>query len=139
MSTYTLRKTFVLFSIFLISLMWTSIALASSYTTHFTFAHQLTSITRYFDGQNIALEATAITYPDPKYPNATEKESIYKVTLKRINYGQPEERIGSVTLSRNGYGKAVWTNVGLGNYYFFFEKYKDRMIVDANYVKLYNY
>ncbi len=104
------------------------------------FAHELTSVTRYFDGQNIAFEATPITYPDLHYPDAQPLNSIYQVTLMRVNpWPHDKDKIGTVILPRGSYGKAVWTNVGSGNYYIFFEKVKDRMIVDANDARMFNF
>ena len=141
MKKLMIRKKITLLSILLFGLTWSTVALASSYTIPLNFAHELTSVPRYFDDQNIAFEATPITYPDSHYPNAQPQDSIYKITLYRYNGGWPNgnDNIGSVILPRNSFGKAAWSNVGPGNYFLFFEKTKDRIIVDANNATIYNY
>lgn len=135
----SLRKNLVFLILFLFSFIWISTAFASNYPINITFSHELRSITRYFDGQNIAFEATPFTYPEPKYPNAQPTDTIYKATLIRDNGWGGKEKIGSAILPRNSFGKAIWTNVGPGNYYIFFEKELDRIIVDANNAQIYNY
>jgi hypothetical protein len=104
------------------------------------FSHELTSVIRYFDGQNISFEATPHTYPDSHFPDAQPIDSVYRVTLKRYNgWPNSDDTVGTATMPRDSFGKAVWTNVGPGNYYIFFHKEKDRMIVDDDYAKIYNY
>ncbi len=124
----------------IIGFLWVNIVLASSYTVPFAFAHELTSVSRYFDGQNIAFEATPVTYPDSHYPDAKSENSIYTVTLKRDNpWPYPDDTIGTDTLPRTSFGRAVWTNVGPGNYFIFFQKFKDRMVIDDDQARLFNY
>jgi hypothetical protein len=130
------RKVLALISVFVIGLTWGAVALASNYQTTFLFEHQLTGPTRFFNGQNIIFEATPRTYPS--VPGAKAADSIYTATLIRYNGWLNKDKIGTVVLPRNSWGKAVWTNVGPGNYYLFFDKTIDHMYVSDENALMYN-
>lgn len=138
-SNNTLKKFLIPFSILFFSLGWSLTILASSYETYFYLEHELQGPTRYFDGQNIAFEATPETYPRRENPKAQPENSFYEVTLVREINWFDKVKIGTAKLPRNSFGKAVWTNVGPGNYYLFFNKAKDRMVVTDDNARMYNF
>ena len=96
-------------------------AFASSYNTSFSFDTTLKGITRSFDSQNIAFEASSAT----SIPWRHTVKTTYYITLYRDNGWQGKEKIGEVTLNRDSWGKAEWSNAGPGNYFIYLSKIFD--------------
>ena len=76
-----------------------------------------------FNGKNISISTTC-------YTTGTNSSSNFSVTLYRKNT-ITTDTIGSASLKRNGSSSAKWSNVGSGNYYFYFSKANDGAWVKA--------
>lgn len=63
----------------------------------------------------------------------------YRVELYRKTGWFTKDKIGSVNLSRYSYGSAKWTNVGKGEYYFYFVKARDGVSVRSSKVIMKGY
>lgn len=110
----------------------------NSYSSNVAFATTVTGPTRKYEGQNIAISMT--TYIDrPASPYAYSNE--FAVSLYRKNF-LGNSKIGTAYFPRDSKGKVIvkkWSNVGPGNYYFFFSKGFDKANIKSNNVKMYNY
>lgn len=107
------------------------VAFASSYTSTLYFDSTLTGDTRYYNGNNITLSISAYT----GYGQATGgnfSASLYRKNMITSDY------IGKAYYTRNGYSTNTWSNVGSGNYYFYFSKAIDGVEVYSNSVSMYN-
>lgn len=116
-------------------LMFGTTAMASSYDISYSFLVDLKGQTRYFDGQHIAFESFAESEPAPHSILKT-----YTVTLYRDKgwWSKPDE-IGEVTLLRDTWDKAEWTNVGPGNYFIRLEKANDGITLEDDNAHFYNF
>lgn len=126
-------KKFVAFLVFAVMLSWPLVALASSYYSSFDFDTTLTGATRYYNGSSISITGT--TYSVPGGSPGT-----ISITLKRDNpWPTGDDTIGTVTFNRNGpNGPRTWSNVGAGNYYFYFSKSFDGVRVLCDSFHMYN-
>jgi len=134
-----LKKCVGFISVATLTIALSTVAFASSYQLFFYFEHELKGPTRYFDGQNIAFESTPSTYPSEKHPNAKPTDNLYTATLYRDKGWFVKDEIGTAILNRDSYGKALWSNIGPGNYYIYFKKEQDRMAVADDNARMYNY
>lgn len=99
----------------------------NNYTSTLAFQGEYAGATRHFSHQHISFSATASSYlgKNKLSKKNTNYSDTYKVSLYRKTWLWFSERVGSKSLSRYSYGKSVWTNVGSGDYYFYFEKARD--------------
>lgn len=107
-------------------LLTASVVLASSYWSTIWFDTTLTGSVRYYDGQNITISMISHT---ERCCNAT---NTYQVSLYRRECWAwcSNVRIGTVNVPRTGHsGNKTWSNVGPGNYYFYFQKTFDGVLV----------
>ena len=102
---------------------------ASNYHTTLSFTTALKSSTRYFAGSHVGIGLASMT------PHA--HFSTYNVTLYRKNTFTTD-KIGTAKLLSNGSSRKEWTNVGSGNYYFYFSKGTDGSRTTSNNVHLYS-
>ena len=63
----------------------------------------------------------------------------YRVELYRKNGWFTSSKVGSAKLSRYKYGSAKWTNVGKGEYFFYFVKARDGVTVKSKNVVMKGY
>lgn len=129
-----LKKGLAGFSILIMSLSFSAVVFASSYITSYSFLVSVQGATRTFDGQNIAFESFATSYPAPHIVVKT-----YTAELYRDKGWWGKDYIGKVTLPRDQWGKAKWSNVGPGNYYVYLNKANDGITLKDSNVKIYNY
>ena len=108
-----------------------STALASSYYTSFNFKFHLIGANRSYDGNSVAISATASS--SQTYP------STYRVTLHRYYNPLYYPTIGYSDFPVNGYKSVAWTNVGSGTYYFDFIKADNGLYVSSNNVHMWSY
>lgn len=104
---------------------------ASSYVSSGNFYVSMTSSWRYFDGNNITLE----TY-------ATSENTNYQITYftaalqRKTWYGW--STIGSAQLPKEGHGIATWSNVGPGDYRFYYSRANDGGLQKITQAYIYN-
>jgi Prealbumin-like fold domain len=114
---------------------FSSVVFASSYSTTFTFSSTLTGATRYFDGTNVSFYTKYATSSPSKH--ATNKT--YTASLYRDNSWAADDKIGTVTLTRDTSGTAKWSGVGAGNYYVYLSKAIDGITLTSSKVTISNY
>ena len=90
-----------------------AVALASSYysSLEVTGGRVWKGANRFYNGTNVHISCDTHSKGDGNY----------KVTLFRHRTMQRDDKIGSVSMPRNGVGKKTWTNVGSGTYHFKFD------------------
>lgn len=91
---------------------------ASSYQSSGNFYVSMTSDWRYFDGNNITLETYATSV------NTNYTITYFTATLQRKTwYGWTT--IGSAQFPKEGHASRTWTNVGPGDYRFYYSRAND--------------
>lgn len=108
---------------------------ASVYSTSLSFQYYYCGPARSYTGsstsEDIHWKGTTQTL------NQTDSMSTtFTISLYRERKWLPDELIGHVTCSREGYHNIVWTNVGAGRYYFCYSKDNDGATVYSNAVIL---
>lgn len=119
-----------------------SVYAASSHTYKSTLAFQgeHTGTTRTYRYQNISYSATVSSYIGKnKVYESSSYPKTYSVSLYRKTGWFSSEKIGSKSLSRYKSGSAKWTNVGKGDYYFYFTKARDGVTVKSSNVVMKSY
>lgn len=117
-------------SIFMIPMVF-----AASYSTSYSFDNYVIWITRNFDGQNIQFISRNATSTPFKHSS----NYYYYVELYRDVFW-PDDYIWQVTLPRDSYGVAQWSNVWPWNYYVKLSKtYGDGVTLVDNSVTFANY
>ena len=106
----------------LVSLVFTGIfvqqATASSYYSSASFGNTLRGATRSYSGSNITISMSGVTCNGCAV-------SAYNISLWRnVSWGA-DQRIGTSQCPSNYACQKTWTNVGSGNYYFYFERAAD--------------
>ncbi|MCI6496040.1 MAG: hypothetical protein MSA01_03155 [Anaeromassilibacillus sp.] len=92
---------------------------ATSYTSSLAFQGEHTGATRSYTGTDMHWRGSTYTqYQGPAMP--TE----FSVSLYRKNF-IGTSLIGTVVRPREGYHNVTWSNVGSGNYYFYYKKARD--------------
>lgn len=104
---------------------------ASSYTTTVQFKVARQGATRSFNGNDIKYSATTTV----SFVHATNDK--YTVELYRKRF-IGADYIGKKTLDRQGYNSCKWSNVGSGNYYLYFSKANDNVVITSNDVVIKN-
>lgn len=105
-----------------------SIVLASSYYSYLSFSGEHQGATRSYSGNNVGISINAYT-TTPQQPHHS---TTYRVELWRKNW-IGSTYIGYSTFPRNGYKSNTWTSVGSGNYYYWFIKARDGVVVKSDY------
>lgn len=105
---------------------------ASSYTSTLNFTATCTGPTRNYTGQDMNISMSCTTDTPPYHPVQD-----FRVELYRSNFLGPTY-IGSTRFLRAGSNSAAWTNVGSGDYYFYFSKAIDNYYVDSGNVLMCN-
>lgn len=97
--------------------------------------------TRNYKYKNIKFSATAKSYiGSTEIPSSnTYYSKTYTVSLYRDNGLFSKEKIASKKLSRYSADSAKWTNIGKGNYYFYFTKARDGVTVKSKNVVMKSY
>ena len=103
----------------------------SVYSTSLSFQYYYNGPTRTYTGSS--------TSEDMHWKGTTHvlnqtnsMSTTFTISLYRERKLLPDELIGSVTCSRDGYHDIVWTNVGAGKYYFYYTKASDGATVYSN-------
>ena len=103
----------------------------SVYSTSLSFQYYYNGPTRSYTGSS--------TSEDMHWKGTTHvlnqtssMSTTFTISLYRERKLFPDELIGSVTCSRDGYHDIVWTNVGAGKYYFYYTKASDGATVYSN-------
>lgn len=111
------------------------------YKSTLDFQGEYEGLKRYYKYSHISYEATAsaYVYKTPVSSNNTFYAKTYYVSLYRKRGFLFSDYIGKKALSRYKYGKATWTNVGSGNYYFRFDKARDGVTIKSRNVKMRSY
>lgn len=111
------------------------VVLASSYNSTIDYTVQVVGAVRTYDGPNhMNISLTS----QQSGPGAS---TTHRVTLVRRTcfIFCSEDLIGSVQVPRNGAsGVRTWTNVGAGNYYFYFTKANDGVRITSNNVHMFS-
>lgn len=118
------------------------IVYAASDTYHSTLAFQgeHTGQTRTYTHRNISYAASAYSTLGGKIVTANSNYAkTYTVSLYRKTGWFISEKVGSSSLSRYQFGTASWTNVGAGDYFFYFTKARDGVDVNSNNVLMEGY
>lgn len=115
-------------------------AASDNYTSTLAFQGEHTGATRAYTHKNISYSASASSYVGKTLVNSNSKyPKTYKVSLYRKNGWFSSEKVGSADLSRYSKGTAKWTNVGKGDYYFYFTKARDGVTVKSSNVVMKGY
>lgn len=102
--------------------------------SNFSFGTTLTDSTRYYDLNNIGCDFKAYTSSG----TGVGDNNYFYVTLFRKNaIGKTD--CGKRTALRNGSSHFDWTNVGAGNYYFYFSKAFDGQVVNCDAMGMYSW
>lgn len=111
------------------------------YTSTLAFKGELQGATRSYKYKNIKFSATAKSYIGSNKVDSSNTfyPKTYKVSLYRDNGWFSKERVGSADLNRYAADSAKWTNVGKGNYYFYFTKARDGVTVKSSNVVMKSY
>lgn len=115
-------------------------AASDSYMSTLAFKGEHTGATRSYSHNNISYSATVSSYiGKTKINNDSAFPKTYNVSLYRKNGWFSSEKVGSADLSRYSKGTAKWTNVGKGDYYFYFTKARDGVTVKSSNVVMKGY
>lgn len=119
-------------------------AASDSNTSTLSFQGEYGGKSRQYNHQNIMYAAGVESYIGGKkiaYNSSVSKKfsKQYRVELYRKTGWFTKDKIGSVNLSRYSYGSAKWTNVGKGEYYFYFVKARDGVSVRSSKVIMKGY
>lgn len=131
----------ILFVICFCSLSLTVYAASDTYNSTLEFWGEHTGATRSYTHSNISYSATARSYVGNTQVSSsnTNYSKTYKVSLYRKTGLFSSEKVGSADLSRYTSGSAKWTNVGSGDYYFYFTKARDGVTVKSTNVVMKGY
>ncbi|MEE0675750.1 MAG: hypothetical protein U0L58_01150 [Ruminococcus sp.] len=115
-------------------------AASDTYYSTLAFQGEHSGPTRTYTHKNISYSASAYNTLGGKTVTANSSyPKTYTVSLYRKTVWFTSEKIGSKDLSRYQYGSASWTNVGAGDYYFYFKKARDGVNVNSNNVVMKGY
>lgn len=115
-------------------------AASDYYKSTLAFQGEYGGKSRQYYHKNIMYSATVSSYCGGKQISYSPKRiNEYRVELYRKNGWFTSSKVGSVTLSRYKYGSAKWTNVGKGEYYFYFVKARDGVTVKSTNVIMKGY
>lgn len=94
--------------------------MATTYSTSLAFVGYHTGPTRYYTGSSSSANMNwkGTTYTENQLPNMSTTFT-FRLYRKRFLH---TDLIGTVTCSRDGYHNITWTNVGEGDYYFYYSK-----------------
>lgn len=110
------------------------IDLCNWFGSNFSFGTTLTGSTRYYDLDNIGCDFKAYTSSG----TGIAGNDYFYITLYRKN-AIGTTNCGKRTALRNGSSHFDWTNVGAGNYYFFFNKAYDGQVVNCDAMGMYSW
>ena len=132
-SIVSLAALLILFSMVVVAV--NAAVMMSVYSTSLSFQYYYNGPARSYTGsstsEDIHWKGTTQTL------NQTDSMSTtFTISLYRERKWLPDELIGHVTCSREGYHNIVWTNVGAGRYYFCYSKDNDGATVYSNAVIL---
>lgn len=119
----------------MLSLIFSGVALGSSYWSTLDFTVAVNGAVRSYDRTNMNIELHSFS----SAPGALIKT--YTIKLYRhscVLFICNDEFIGSVSVPRDGFGSGRWTNVGSGDYWFRFEKANDSVRVQSNDVHMFS-
>lgn len=96
----------------------TGTVLGSSYNSTIWYDTTLSGAVRWYDGQNIQISMNS------HVDRAGSSQNFHTVQLYRRSciLWCGDALIGSKQIPREGFGSSRWTNVGSGNYWFYFYK-----------------
>ncbi len=115
-------------------------AATQTYNSTLSFQGEHTGATRTYKYKNISYSATAsCNIGKTKIPSSSRYPKTYTVSLYSKTGWFFSEKVGSGSASRYGYSSITWTNVGKGDYYFYFKKARDGVNVKSNNVKMKSY
>lgn len=116
-------------------------AASDYYKSTLAFQGEYGGKSRKYYHNNIMYSATASSYYGGKEisPNSSKFIKEYRVELYRKNGWFSSSKVGSAKLSRYKYGSAKWTNVGKGEYFFYFVKARDGVTVKSKNVVMKGY
>lgn len=112
----------------------------NKYTSTLSFDTTCTGATRYYSGDNIQISlSTHPTNISNKDFNKSKYSKNYYITLYRKGWFWHTDKIGQgkATILKNSTIK--WSNVGSGDYYFYFSKERNGINIASNYVVMKNY
>ncbi|MEQ2637704.1 hypothetical protein [Paratractidigestivibacter faecalis] len=110
------------------------IDLCNWFGSNFSFGTTLTGSVRYYDLNNIGCDFKAYTSSG----TGVGDNNYFSVTLYRKN-AIGSTSCGGRTALRNGSSHFDWTNVGAGNYYFYFSKAFDGQVVNCDAMGMYSW
>lgn len=115
-------------------------AASDNYSSTLEFKGEHTGATRTYIHNNISYSATASSYIGKNKVNSNSAyPKTYKVSLYRKKSWFSSELVGYKNLSRYSSGTAKWTNVGKGDYYFYFTKARDGVTIKSSNVVMKGY
>lgn len=115
-------------------------AASDYYKSTLAFQGEYGGKSRQYYHKNIMFSATASSYYGGKEISPNSKFiKEYRVELYRKNGWFTSSKVGSAKLSRYKYGSAKWTNVGKGEYFFYFVKARDGVTVKSKNVVMKGY
>jgi len=112
----------------------------SKYESTLSFDSTCTGATRHYDGQNIQI--SLLTYPTSitvsEFENSIFSKQ-YGITLYRKGWLWYSDKIGTVKPDVLKYTTSKWSNVGSGDYYFYFFKERNGVNIASDEVIMENY
>ncbi|MBS3902582.1 MAG: hypothetical protein KGZ54_11285 [Dethiobacter sp.] len=118
---------------FVVLMLLPGIVLASSYHSTLSFLGEHRGPTRSYSGNNVGISMTAYTTTPQQPHHATT----FTVELHRQNL-IGSTYIGNSVFPRNGYKSNTWSSVGSGNYFYWFIKARDGVVVKSDNVHLFS-
>lgn len=116
------------------TLIFAGTAVAASYWSTLDYTVQVVGAVRSYNCNNISLSLTS-AQSGPGVSTTHRATLVRRTCFIVCN----EDTIGSVNVPRNGAsGQRTWTNVGSGNYYFYFTKANDGVRITSNNVHTWN-
>lgn len=106
-------------------------SMQSWYSSTFAFNTNLRGATRTYDSSSVGIEFD--TYQDSSYTSPVLTCALYRDGLLYDDY------IGTASGKCKGSNHFDWTNVGSGDYYFYFSKTTDGYWVYSDYVKMFSW
>lgn len=140
MKNKIISLSFIVLLVVFSSFSLTVYAASDTYYSTLAFQGEHTGQTRTYTHKNISYSASAYSTLGGKTVTVNSKYAkTYTVSLYRKTGWFTSEKVGSSNLSRYQYGSASWTNVGTGDYYFYFTKARDGVDVNSSNVVMKGY
>lgn len=115
-------------------------AASNSYASTLAFQGEHAGSKRTYNYDNMFYSATtSCSIGNKTVTKSSSYPSTYTVSLYRKTGWFTSEKVGSKTISRYGYSSIKWTNVGEGDYYFYFNKARDGVTVKSDNVCMKSY